>query len=778
MRLLCPVEALTLAAVLLTTATPGTPDCQRDNCPAAIQLYTDDPVDVTTFITQFVPQSVHSKKTRAGRRKANIAAKQPTCGTLAILSSHGEWRACAAESERCNRIVKAVDNLTAVLHQTSAALNISVVYVDAASDEASSTFVREAASFAYKMQGQPRNLTVWYIPAMVAGGEPYDVPTMFARVLARSFEVPDAVAAASSDALLDFLSDRCDVDLPIQANFPGRMVRAVQMGDLQSVSRLVDTGASVNPTNAHGQPCINTNWEQQCFQPLHASISAAHCDADLDIARVLLRGGADVKRRGADGQSLLHRVAWDWSNFPTDGASSGNPKNVVAAWLMNKSPIGLGQIDDLGQTVFHVAARYHHHWMLEHMLSHRKFRLAKSVIGLPDNSGNTVLHYAVGGAIWYRGISGAAVASPVASDGTQQKAWALDNPAKYDGYSICRQQLYDQEDRSSRMRHGVVTVGELSTIMSTCGFFGRMVSLLITTQHLPVSAVNSRNHAGDTPLHLAALANDPVAIRLLISSGADVEAKNERGLVAAEVAAIYGSDEAALTLSKFRRGSASLLPSREHVWHTHARYADTHESTRTHDGGMAEQLLTALASGVASAYHGGWDTGTADRPPNEGGAADLKAKLNCGVVRKAQISSKEFVEDMVALSRPALISPFSYAQLKQWRAFERWKRSHLLSTYGDLTLQVRRDQFNDSERLSTMTMRSFVASWEEQSSSRTGDIQRPGYVRDATTATYRLLRDLEWGTTQEIGNHEGTAAHEEVQSVSFIRCNCYVILTR
>ena len=762
MRALRPVAASTLTACLLTSVAPGTPDCEEHKCPAATQLYTHGTVDVATFITQFVPQSVHSKKTRAGRRKANIAAKQPSCGTLATFSTYRDWRVCVPGSERCNRIVKAVDNLTVILREHSAAKNISVVHVEATTDQASSSFVQEAASSAYKMHGESPNLTLWFIPAMVATGEPYDVSSMFARVLVRSFEVPDAVAAASSDALLHFLTERCGVDLPIRSDFPGRMIKAIEVGDLASVSRLVDTGAAVNPTNARGEPCINTNWEQQCFRPLHSAIAAAHRDADLNIARVLLRGGADAKRRGADGQSLLHRVAWDWFNLPTDVASSDNPKNVVAAWLMNKSPIGLEQIDDLGQTIFHVAARYHHHWLLEHLLSHRKFWSAKGVMGLPDNSGNTVLHYAVGGTIWYRGVSAAVVAS--VSDDAQQTAWAHDNPAKYDGYSICRQQLYDPDTNGNRAHPSRGTVGELSTIMSSCGFFGRLVSLLITTQHLPVTTVNSRNHAGDTPLHLAALANDPVVVRLLISSGADVEAKNERGLVPAEVAAIYGSDEAALSLSKFRRvATTSLALTREHVWQTHARYADATRSAHVNAGAMAEQLLTVLASGIASANHGGWDTAAADRPANQGGIADLKSNLNCGVARRTQISSAEFVDDMVALSRPALISPFSYTQLKQWQAFKKWKRSHLLSTYGDLTLQIQRDESDGAASLSTTTMREFVASWEQDRRIRTDDIERPGYVRDATVATYRLLRDLEWGQKTDIGDREESAAHGEVK---------------
>jgi hypothetical protein len=230
MRALRPVAASTLTACLLTSVAPGTPDCEEHKCPAATQLYTHGTVDVATFITQFVPQSVHSKKTRAGRRKANIAAKQPSCGTLATFSTYRDWRVCVPGSERCNRIVKAVDNLTVILREHSAAKNISVVHVEATTDQASSSFVQEAASSAYKMHGESPNLTLWFIPAMVATGEPYDVSSMFARVLVRSFEVPDAVAAASSDALLHFLTERCGVDLPIRSDFPGRMIKAIELG--------------------------------------------------------------------------------------------------------------------------------------------------------------------------------------------------------------------------------------------------------------------------------------------------------------------------------------------------------------------------------------------------------------------------------------------------------------------------------------------------------------------------------------------------------------------
>jgi ankyrin repeat protein len=809
---------LTLASAPLavgTTGAPGAPECDQEICPSTVIPYASGRADVATFVTQFVPQSAHSKKTRAGRRKASIAAKQPSCGTLATVSQQGDWRACSPGSGRGERIVQTVESTIAALQRRPAARNISIIHVDASADELSSSFAREAASLAYKLRDHGQTepaITVWFVPTMETNVEPFDPTRMVGRVLVRSFEIPDAVAAAGSEALLHFLSVHCGVDLlgPSQPDFPGRLIGKIRDGDLGSVTELVAAGVSVNPSTARGEPCITTNWEQECFRPLHEAIAAAHSDADLDIARALLRGGADVRRRGADGQSLLHRIAWDWANTPTDVEAPDNPKNIVAAWLMNKSPIGFEQIDDLGQTVFHVAARYHHHWMLETMLSHGKLRFAKGVIPLSDNSGNTVLHYAAGGAIWYRDISIAAVVPSFGSwsEDARRSAWSYDNPTKYDGYSICRQKLSEQEMGSDRMPPDRGTVRVLSTIMSNCGFFGRMVSLLITTQHLPAPSFNARNHAGDTPLHLAALANDPVVVRLLISSGADVEAKNERGLVAADVAALSGSEEAAVTLSKFRRvaadpevaavsGSVAKPPllTREAVWRAHTKHSEvvsTQGSSGDDGDSMAEQLLTVLASGVASANNGGWDTALADRPANQGGAADLKSRKKCGVVRKNRISSSEFIDDFVSLSRPALISPFSYQQLKAWRVFDKWSRSRLLGTYGDLKLQVRREQFEDSTRLKAMTMREFIASWGQDGNdgqaAKNDDVTRPGqkkrillrhfilkliilprqardkhrestqkrerrfligYVREATTATYRLLRDLEWGESDQ-----------------------------
>ena len=174
------------------------------------------------------------------------------------------------------------------------------------------------------------------------------------------------------------------------------------------------------------------------------------------------------------------------------------------------------------------------------------------MLSLADSSGNTVLHYAAGGAVWFRGIS-ADGAAPKQGSGL---AWLDDHPSKYDGYASCRAALHQQEAGISDDG----TRRTISTVMSKCGFFARMVSLLLAQGHsdpsFVPSVINARNHVGETPLHLAAIANDPVVARLLVSSGADVEAQNSRGLVPSETAALWGSSEALETLSRHRRVSA------------------------------------------------------------------------------------------------------------------------------------------------------------------------------------------------------------------------------
>ena len=369
------------------------------------------------------------------------------------------------------------------------------------------------------------------------------------------------------------------------------------------------------------------------------------------------------------------------------------------------------------------------------------------MLSLADSSGNTVLHYAAGGAVWFRGIS-ADASAPKQGSGL---AWLDDHPSKYDGYATCRAALHQQEGGISEDGTRRTT----STAMSKCGFFARMVSLLLAQGHsdpsfIP-SVINARNHDGETPLHLAAIANDPVVTRLLVSSGADVEAQNSRGLVPSETAALWGSSEALETLSRHRRVSASTEISRELVWKEHARSA-THNSGTLEKDNRLSDLLGVLGRGIRDmSKSGGWDSGVVL-------SEELRAGANArsGVLRKTRITAQEFADDFVSLSRPALISPFGFDEINEWSLLESWSKSELLGAYGDLTVHPKQPGYSES---SPMTLKQFVSSWQPTSS---GGGESRGYLREASTATYRLLRDLEWE------NEAATADPTDGESVAGI----------
>ena len=332
-------------AVALMAAMPASqaPSDSRPTC-----------TDAASFVQQFVPR--REPRTRAARRKAGSAARQPTCGTVLVVAASSDWHECTGPgSSRCFRISQTLRNVSEALEPLRA--NASVIYVAAPTDSASALLADTAATLAYS-RSSVQQLSAWFVPAMTISGPPLDQASVIKRVLVNSFELPDALTTSGEDMLLRFLAKHCALELPLVHAFPGQLVSAVQEGDAPAVEALISEGATSNPANPHGEPCISSGWSAECFRPLHEAIRAAASGAGLDITRSLLRGGAAVQRRGADGQSLLQLVAMRWAEQKLpDVSAQDNPANIVAAWLMDASPISLGQVDDLGQTVFHVAAR-------------------------------------------------------------------------------------------------------------------------------------------------------------------------------------------------------------------------------------------------------------------------------------------------------------------------------------------------------------------------------------------------------------------------------------
>ena len=335
----CLALAVALMAAMPASQAPSDP---RPTC-----------TDAASWVQQFVPR--REPRTRAARRKAGTAARQPTCGTVLVVAASSDWHECTGPgSSRCFRISQTLRNVSEALEPLRA--NASVIYVAAPTDSASALLAETAATLAYSRSSV--QLSAWFVPAMTISGPPLDQASLIKRVLVNSFELPDALTTSGEGMLLRFLAKHCALELPLAHALPGQLVSAVQEGDAPAVEALISEGATSNPANPHGEPCISSGWSAECFRPLHEAIRAAASGAGLDITRSLLRGGAAVQRRGADGQSLLQVVAMRWAEQKLpDVSAQDNPANIVAAWLMDASPIGLGQVDDLGQTVFHVAAR-------------------------------------------------------------------------------------------------------------------------------------------------------------------------------------------------------------------------------------------------------------------------------------------------------------------------------------------------------------------------------------------------------------------------------------
>jgi ankyrin repeat protein len=70
--------------------------------------------------------------------------------------------------------------------------------------------------------------------------------------------------------------------------------------------------------------------------------------------------------------------------------------------------------------------------------------------------------------------------------------------------------------------------------------------------------VNAANNAGETALHFAALASDPV-VRYLAESGANLDAKDKQGRTALDMALGHGGRGRAGELPRVRESTVTLL---------------------------------------------------------------------------------------------------------------------------------------------------------------------------------------------------------------------------
>lgn len=109
------------------------------------------------------------------------------------------------------------------------------------------------------------------------------------------------------------------------------LVDSVQRGDLQGVERALRRGADINVRDRSGSPLLQVALAPD--KPAQPMSSASLRAARLDIARLLLAKGADVRATDAYGFTALHVVARDPSllSFIDPILRNGADPNAAAA---------------------------------------------------------------------------------------------------------------------------------------------------------------------------------------------------------------------------------------------------------------------------------------------------------------------------------------------------------------------------------------------------------------------------------------------------------------
>ena len=141
---------------------------------------------------------------------------------------------------------------------------------------------------------------------------------------------------------------------------------------------------------------------------------------------------------------------------------------------MRNTGVDLGAKDALGANVLHAAVKVHNVHIVKHILTktlRKKTKLKERLLNEPDLLGNTAVHSATGGASWHAGLSKALMFD---TEATFTHHTVFNNPAWHKGFTNdCLERFQEQADL------GGGTFGEVSKILSDCGFFSTLMSLLL-----------------------------------------------------------------------------------------------------------------------------------------------------------------------------------------------------------------------------------------------------------------------------------------------------------
>lgn len=305
--------------------------------------------------------------------------------------------------------------------------------------------------------------------------------------------------------------------------------QAVIEGDRAQVEAWLAAGAEVDAAVRSREPYASS-WGDR---PLHYAARAGR----VDLARVLLEGGADVNAANDRGVTPLHRAV------QVDG------KAVVDLLLETGEGAAVDARDEQGRTPLHWAATYPRPAILDRLIA------AGGDVAARDHRQRTPLHHAsewgqvqvierlieAGGDIEARAALGMTPMHVAARHGRAEAVAAL---------------LEAGGDPTVANDMGRTPLHVAAAHTHTA-----VAEVLLGRQGSGGSLVHARDGFGFTPLHEAARDNNPYLIHALIDAGGDPNAANHSDRTPLHVAA-RAHHEAALEALR-RRGGDERRPDRE-----------------------------------------------------------------------------------------------------------------------------------------------------------------------------------------------------------------------
>lgn len=308
-------------------------------------------------------------------------------------------------------------------------------------------------------------------------------------------------------------------DISLQDNFGTSPASQSLINSPEQLSALL-TDENINLSVLNGMPILH----------------AAAASGLYNHLGVILTEGADTKLSDESGRTALDAaltspVGLNQARCAAVLLKENSPSPQSEDWQYIVEPLRTGNLEirfDYGSTALHLAAERGHEGMIHYLLENG------AKIDARDQPGNTALHVAV-----RRGYR--TIATILLDEGSDVNVRDYNGNAPIhesltanDGYAITSMLLDRGADPNIKNGSGITALHLTVLLMSDVSG----ARLLLDRGAM----IDPRDRTGNTPLLLAIDAADRDLSELFLSEGADIFARNNKGLTPAEGALGYGAE--------------------------------------------------------------------------------------------------------------------------------------------------------------------------------------------------------------------------------------------